>query len=186
MAFMTRAEHFFGGLLARCERHPALTTAFFFAFTLAVRYGFAFAAWGFFGFPFQRYDPYMYVVKGLEIAAGDFSPIRTHGLGWPVVLGAVFRFWHGSSVFENLAISSTVATFFSALALFPLLYLMKKIDTHPRTFFLLLVLFSTSFLLTLPENDSIAMADPLFTFLFLVSLCFLYAARGHEPFLAVS
>lgn len=185
MAVMDYMERFFGRLFSWCERNLLLVTVFFFALTAAIRCGFAFTAWRFFGFPYQRYDPYMYVVKGMEIVAGDWSPVRTHGLGWPAVLGGIFRIWHGSSAFENLVIASIVAALLSALSLLPFLYIGKKIDAHPHAYLLSLVLFSSSFLLTLPENDSIAMADPLFVLLFLISLCFLYGSRRRQPLLAM-
>ncbi len=174
---MSRLDRFFGRIFAWCEKNPVFVIVIFFAVTLAIRYSLAFLAWRFLHFPFQRYDPYMYTVKGMEIAVGDWSPIRTHGLGWSAVLGAVFRVWHGSSILENLAIASFVAAVFSALSFFPLMYIGKKVDGNPRTLALLAVLFLSSFFLTVPENDSIAMADPLFVFLFLVSVCFLYSAR---------
>ncbi len=177
MAFLNRLDAKLGRLLRWCDGNMPLVLGFLFAATVCVRYGMALTAWDFLGFPFQRYDPYMYVVKGMEIAAGDWAPIRTHSLGWPVVLGGVFRLWHGSSIFENLTIASFVAIIFSALSFFPLMYIGRKVDGNPRTVVVLAVLFLSSFFLTVPENDSIAMADPLFIFIFLVSICFLYAAR---------
>lgn len=179
-----------GGFLERLfswyEKHPVLVTAFFFFLTLCVRYGFAFGAWRFFGFPFQRYDPYMYAVKGAEIARGDFLPISTHGLGWPALIGAVLWITGIRTPLENLATASVLAVVISAASIFPFMYIGRCISENARTRVLFLCLFASSFLLTLPENDSIAMADPLFVFLFLVSMYFLYAARVRPALLLVS
>ena len=186
MALVSSLDRFFGRIFSWCEKNPVLVIVIFFAVTVAIRYSLAFLAWRFLHFPFQRYDPYIYVVKGMEVAAGDWSPIRTHGIGWSAVLGVIFRVWHGSSVLENVVIASLVATLFSTLSIFPLVYIGRQIDKNPRTILLLLALFASSFTLTLPENDSIAMADPLFVFLFLVLFCFLYAARRNPLFLLCS
>lgn len=183
---MNRLDAFLGRLFAWCARNPVPVLAFFFVLSLCMRYVLAFSAWRFLGFPFQRYDPYLYTVKGLEIAAGDWSPLAAHGIGWPAVLGGVFSLWRGSSIFENMAIASFVAVFFSAAALFPLMAIARRAGADAYALLMLAALFASSFFLALPENDSIAMADPLFIFLFLSALAFLYMARVRPALLAAA
>lgn len=176
-------EHALESLFDWIERRPfvAIIVAFFVA--LLVRYVIAFGIWHLIGFPFQRYDPYIYTLKGLEIASGDFSPIRTHAIGWPLALGALFHFVRASSIFEHLALSSLLAVFLSAASIFPFLYLARKITSSSRATLIAGGFYIFAFNLILPENDSIAMSEPLFLLLFLSSLAFLYAAREKPIFL---
>lgn len=168
------------------RRRPiaAAVAAFFVA--LLVRYTIAFGIWHLIGFPFQRYDPYIYTLKGLEIASGDFSPIRTHAIGWPLALGALFSFVRASSIFENLALSSLFAVFLNAACVLPFLYLAWKVAPTARAATIAAGFFIFAFNLILPENDSIAMSEPLFLLLFLSSLAFLHAARQRPVFLNAS
>lgn len=43
------------------------------------------------GFQPFAWENFMYVVKGLRIADGDWLPLRYNAMGWPVALGAMFR-----------------------------------------------------------------------------------------------
>lgn len=163
--------------LAQPIRRPP-TLFLFFVVALIIRYFVSFTLWHFVNFPVQRYDPYLYVIKGLEIAHGDWSPIRTHAIGWPITLGIVFRFIGRSSLFENFVIASLASVFISALAIVPLYSIAKRVSANARALFLVMAFFCVSWPLTILENDSIAMSEPLFVFLFLSSIALLYAARA--------
>lgn len=167
----------FSRLFTWTERRPITASLIAFLVALFIRYTIAIGVWHLIGFPFQRYDPYLYTLKGLEIASGDFSPVRTHAIGWPLALGTLFSFIRGSSIFENLASASLLSVFLNAACVFPFLYLVRRITPSPRIAFIAAGFFIFAFSIILPENDSIAMSEPLFLFLFLSSLAFLYAAR---------
>ncbi len=174
-------------ILNRAERSIGLTIFFFFALTLLVRYFFPFLFWHLTNFPFQRSDPYIYVLKGLEIAHGDWSPIRTHAIGWPLLLAGLFRLVPHVSIFENLVSASLLASALSALSIFPLIYIIKHVDPSPRTHILTMAFFCFAFPLTIIEHSgAIAMSEPLFILLFLISIALLYAAQERPAMLLAS
>ena len=58
--------------------------------------------------PFNRVlreDAYNFVVKGMEIAHGDFSLDQVQAIGWPLLLGAVFSFLDVSDLFEAMIVA---------------------------------------------------------------------------------
>jgi len=73
--------------------------------------------------PFDRVlreDAYNFVVKGMEIAHGDFSLDRAQVIGWPLMLGSIFSFLDVSDVFEAMFVARWTAIAIFALCVFVL------------------------------------------------------------------
>ena len=52
-----------------------------------------------------REDAYNFVVKGMEIAHGDFSLDQPQAIGWPLMLGVVYSFLDVPNVFEAMFVA---------------------------------------------------------------------------------
>lgn len=73
--------------------------------------------------PFDRVlreDAYNFVVKGMEIAHGDFSLDRAQFIGWPLMLGSIFSFLDVSDVFEAMFVARWTSIAIFALCVFVL------------------------------------------------------------------
>lgn len=64
-----------------------------------------------------REDAYNFVIKGLEIANGDFSLDRAQAIGWPLVLGAAFLVMDVRNLFEAMFIARWASILCVAAAL---------------------------------------------------------------------
>ena len=133
--------------------------------------------------PIQRYDSYIYTLKALEITKGDWSPIRTHSVGWPAFLAAFFYFWQSSSIFENFLYAIIITTIVSSALIFPLAYLSGRLLYLKRNILLVLLSFIFTYSLIIPEGTLIILSEPLFSFLFLLALCFIFKARDQSGFI---
>jgi hypothetical protein len=158
-------------------KNPLFILTAFFIITLGIRLALPFIFWHTTDFPYQRYDPYIYVLKALEITHGDWSPIQTHAIGWPIALAGVFRLTTQPTIFENIIVASLFAGILSACAIFPFYALLRTIRQDIPFTITALSLFALSWPLSVIENSSIAMSEPLFIILFLSSLAFAYSSH---------
>ena len=125
-------------------------------------------------------DAYAYLLKALEITKGDFSPIATHALGWPLFLAPFLYLLQEPSIFVNMVWVSLISTTLGALAIFPLAYLGRKILNREG---LIILLFIFTFADGLNKYLLPGFSEPLFTILFLGSLAFLLRSQEDQKFI---
>lgn len=142
----------------------------FFLFATALRLAVTFKMFYWSLFPVQMYDPYVYVLKALEIARGDWTPVHTHAIGWSVFLAPVLRMWGARSIFEQFLVGIVAVSAVSGAIVFPLASLAKKYGLSWQATAGTLFAFSVSFAGIIPENNFFIPPEPLFTFLVLCGL----------------
>ena len=130
-----------------------------------------------------RYDSYVYLIKSLEITDGNLIPIKTHALGWPLATALFFYFFKSSSIFVNMIYAQFLSVFVNGLIIFPLYGICKKILDNKNTLLVLLI-FPLSYWLM--YSSSGFWTEPLFTFLLLVSLFYIYKSRENPNYILLA
>ena len=129
-------------------------------------------------------DGYIYVLKSLEITRGNFTPIRTHAIGWPLVMAFFFYFFKSESIFRYMIYARIISGIIGALCVFPLACIGSKLFNRKRDVFLLLVFFSFSPYMILYSIS--ALSEPLFTFLLLWCIYFIIRAKENRNNILIS
>ncbi len=75
--------------------------------------------------PFMGSDPFGYLLKSREILTGDWSQMKTHAMGWSIIMAPFFYFWNMSENFQYMPLQMTLSIIFSLLSV-PLFYLLAK------------------------------------------------------------
>jgi len=159
------------------EKHFTLTLVVLFILSLAIRLILT---------PYNlvlREDAYVYLLKSLEITKGNFVPILTHAIGWPLFMSPFFYLFGSTSIFQNMVYARIISNFVGALSIFPLAYIGKKL-LDKRSLILLLILFAFSSHLIISSTSAIT--GPLFTFLLLTSVYFIIKARENQNYILVA
>lgn len=159
------------------EKNFVLNLVLLFLLSLAVRL--YFTPFGF----VLREDAYAYLLKSLEITKGNFIPVHTHAIGWPLFMSPFLYFFGSNSLFQNMAYARIISIFIAAITIFPLAYLGKKLLGN-KNLFALLVLFA--FAPPLVSTSTSALTEPLFILLFLLSICFIIKARDNINYILLS
>jgi hypothetical protein len=165
-----RADLAWSRLVALEARRPAALVVMAFLLALAVR-----LAAAPFGTP-ANVDVFAYALKAREIAQGDLTPIRTHAIGWSLVLAPVVALVPGAPMLQVLDLVRLVAGVLGAAAVVPFAALARRaLDPPARLAALLLFPFAL-----LPVRMAVrGFAEPLFTLLLLGALAgALGGARG--------
>lgn len=130
-----------------------------------------------------RKDAYIYLVKSLEITKGNFVPILTRAIGWPLFMSPLFYLFGNTSIFQNMSYARIISDFVGSLSIFPLAYIGKKLlDKKSQIFLLILFAFSSHLVI----SSTSAMSEPLFTFLLLVSVCFIIKAKENQNYILMA
>lgn len=119
-----------------------------------------------------RKDAYIYVLKALEITHGNWSPLITHAIGWPLVISLFSWLSGASSLLQSMVVARILSALFGALTLIPISLMTKKI-VGERAGAIVVIL--TCFSNLLINSSASALAEPLFGFLlfcFLAVLCY--------------
>ena len=77
-------------------------------------------------------DGLAYLLKSLEIGAGNFMPIRTHGMGLSLLTAPIFKLLGSSSIFVNMVYAHFINIFISSLCIFPLYFIAKRIFSDKK------------------------------------------------------
>lgn len=159
------------------EKHFTLTLVVLFILSLSIRLILT---------PYNlvlREDAYVYLLKSLEITKGNFVPILTHAIGWPLFMSPFFYLFGSTSIFQNMIYARIISDFVGALSIFPLAYIGKKL-LDKRGLISLLILFAFSSHLIISSTS--ALTEPLFTFLLLISVYFIIKARENQNYILVA
>lgn len=106
------------------ERNESLALILIFAVAMAAQFVFfAYFPGGF----ILRYDSYLYLLKSIEIAHGNWMPLRTHSFGLSIFAAPFFHFFGSASVFVNMAYANFISLTLGALIVFPLYFLGKRL-----------------------------------------------------------
>lgn len=142
----------------------------FFFLAAAVRIAVTLSAFRLLAFPVQQFDSYVYVLKALEIGKGDWSPIATHGIGWPIFLAPLLRAFGAASLPENFAIGIVITAVMGAAAVFPLAALGKTFLPSSHATAMALIAYTFLFPAIVPESHFLIGSESLFVFFFLFSV----------------
>lgn len=116
-------------------------------------------------------DSFYFVEKAIEIVnSGNFSPLRSFSLGWPLFLSFFFSFVKNWSFESKLIFAQVISSILGALTIFPLYALAKGILKKTG---LVVLFFVFSFLPSLVESSWSAQTEPLFSLLFVSTILFL-------------
>ena len=126
-------------------------------------------------------DGLAYLLKSLEIGAGNFMPIRTHGMGLSLLTAPIFKLLGSSSIFVNMVYAHFINIFISSLCIFPLYFIAKRIFSDKKYIYLTLVLFTLSFWWLYGSIGFFA--EPLFTLILLTMLLLIMKADDNPRWL---
>src|SRR3989344_1508377 len=152
---MNHLEKKLNRLLIFFEENIYLTLFLAFALSLIVRFLLIFTIYYLVDFPIERYDPYIYVLKAIEIAGGDWSPIATHSFGLPIFMAPFFYFFQSPSIFVNLIYGNFIIVLLSSLLIAPFFLVARELLSSRRELTLALFSFIISFWLILPFYGAI-------------------------------
>jgi hypothetical protein len=120
-------------------------------------------------------DEHGYLLKAREIAAGDFTPIATHAIGWPLVLAPLLSAFPAAPIAEDMARVRMINAAVGALGVLPYFLLIRS-ALAPRARRLALWAYPFAGFSIVAATGG--MAEPLFTGLLLATLACLVAARS--------
>ncbi len=128
-----------------------------------------------------REDDYAYLLKSLEIAQGDLTPVRSQAIGTSLIFAPFFMLLHPASLSDAMIDARLLAIFASSLLLVPI-YLFARVYVARRYAFIA-ALFAACYPVILPSQISFT-SEVLFLPLVALSLALL--ARGdRKPFFYV-
>jgi 4-amino-4-deoxy-L-arabinose transferase-like glycosyltransferase len=114
-------------------------------------------------------DAYVYFLKAIEIAHGNFIPSQSQAVGLSLFSAPFFLIFGNDSLLHNMAVAKVVSCLFGAAVIFPIYLLVKELADR-RTRLIALLIFS--FWSVLVFNAAEFLTEPLFSFFFLFSLYF--------------
>lgn len=115
-------------------------------------------------------DGLAYLLKALEIAKGNFTPMTTHAIGWPLITAPLFYFFGSNSLFVNMVYAQLLNASLGILALLPVYWLARQF--LDKNYSLLAVgLTGVSFWWAFSSFGFFA--EPIFTIFLLLTLFFL-------------
>src|SRR5262245_21158200 len=112
-----RADDIWAHLDAFYERHPVRFVAMLTLVGLLLR-----LAATPFGAPINV-DVFAYMLKAIEIGRGEWTPVRSHAIGWSLVLAPVLAAVRGGSVMTLMNLTRVVADVAGALLIIPFAFL---------------------------------------------------------------
>lgn len=115
---------------------------------------------------FMDSDPFLYLLKAREIVAGNFEQMKTHSLGWSVILAPFFALFKGTNNFEYMPLQISISLIFSLLTV-PLFFLVSKIFLKDTIALLASAIYGLS--PHLIENSLLGLTEPSFIFICLLS-----------------
>lgn len=119
-----------------------------------------------------REDAYFYLKKGFEITKGDWTPIRTHFIGWSVFTALFLKLFGLQSIFQGMLLAKGISIVVTGASTFPFAYLTRKL-LDKKASIVSVIAFTCSPLLIKTGGD--AKSEPLFLLLIICLLCFLTA-----------
>ena len=119
-SLVDRADRIWDALTRLYEDHPVgfLTALVAIGFFLRV------AATPF-GTPVNL-DVFAYMLKAIEIGRGDWTPVRSHAIGWPILLAPVLAPFAHLSMMTWMNLTRLTADFVGALVVVPLAILVRE------------------------------------------------------------
>ncbi len=130
-----------------------------------------------------REDAYGYLLKSIEITKGNFIPVRTHPIGWPLFMSPFFYVFGKQSLFQNMVYARLISDVVGALAIFPLAYIGKKLLNTVSSIILLVIFVFVPPLVIISTS---VLSEPLFILLLLLSICFVLKSEENQYFLILS
>lgn len=158
------------------SRHFFVLTFFYFLCALAIRVIFT---------PnnILMTDGFIYFLKAIEMARGDFSPMLSSAHGWPLFLSPFLYFLQAAGIYQKMFYVRILSDLLGALTIFPLAYLAKNL-IKKENIYVPLSLFA--FYIQLVLSDTNGYTESLFTFLLLMSLLFIYKAFKNFNYLLLA
>ncbi len=130
---------------------------------------------------FVNSDALLYLTKAREILAGNWWQIKTHAMGWPVILAPFFWFLKGTQNFEYMALQQSVSLIFSLLSV-PIFFLLSKKFLKDASALLATTLFALS--PHLIENSISGLTETSFIFVCLLSFLLFLNQKPFSFYLA--
>ncbi|MFH1403492.1 MAG: hypothetical protein ABIH11_04405 [Candidatus Altiarchaeota archaeon] len=153
-----------GSALRKSEKHFAATVLTLFLVSLCVR------LWAAPSGIVLREDGFIYLLKAIEITRGNFSPLLSRSIGWPLFMSPMLGLLDVEDVFQGMRYARLISEFLGALTIIPLAYVGLRLFECRYTL-MLLALFAFS--PGLVESSGAATSESLFIILLLMMVYFM-------------
>ena len=130
-----------------------------------------------------REDAYIYVMKGIEISRGNFTPSLTHAIGLSFFLAPFFKLFGSDSIFQNMLYARIISVIVGSLSIFPLALICKKLLGRTKA---LLVLIFFCFSNELIISAYSVYTEPLFMLLLLLTVLFILKSTENRNWILAS
>ncbi len=115
---------------------------------------------------FINSDSLTYLVKAREIVQGNFEQMKTHAIGWPIILAPFFSLFKYNNNFEYMPLQISLSIIFSLLTV-PLVFLIGRFFLKETTAILATTIYALSPHLIM--NSIVGLTVPAFIFFCLLS-----------------
>jgi 4-amino-4-deoxy-L-arabinose transferase-like glycosyltransferase len=126
-----------------------------------------------------REDALAYLIKAREIASGNFIPILTHAMGWPIMLSLFVK----NTLFNGMTTSRIISSIIGSASIIPLFLISKKLLGRRMALLASLLFVFEPILITSAYSG---LTEPLFALLLLFALYFLQKSEEKGIYAAVA
>src|SRR5262245_47819856 len=70
-------------------------------------------------------DVFAYMLKAIEIGRGEWTPVRSHAIGWSILLAPVLAAARGFSIMTRMNLTRAMADVAGALLVIPFAFLVR-------------------------------------------------------------
>ena len=137
----------------------------------------------FFGTPFKtvlREDAYFYLLKGFEITEGNWVPIRSHSIGWSIILAFFLKLFAIQSLYSGMILSRILSILAIGFSIFPFSGLANKLIDKRSAIIAVLAFALSPILIRTVSSGFAGYSEPVFILLIISTMYFL-ADSANKP-----
>lgn len=120
-----------------------------------------------------REDAYYFLLKGFEIAEGNWVPIHSHSIGWSMVLAVFLKVFGIRSIFNGMILSRVLSILIMGLSIFPFSSLANKLTDKKSAIIAVLAFTFSPTLIRTGGSDYSGYSEPLFILLVISTMDYL-------------
>lgn len=133
-----------------------------------------------------REDAYYYLIKGFEIAQGNWIPMHSHSIGWSIVLAAFLKVFGIRSIFDGMILSRVLSILIMGLSIFPFSGLANKLTDKKSSIVAVFAFALSPILIRTGGLEYSGYSEPLFILLVISTVYYLAdsANKSHRIVIA--
>lgn len=142
----------------------------------------------FFGNTFEtvlREDAYVFLLKGFEISEGNWTPLRGHSIGWPVILAFFLKLFCIESLYSGMILSRILSILAIGFSIFPFSWLANKLVDKKSAIIAVLAFALSPIMIRSVVSNYGGYTEPVFILLVISAMYFL-ADSANKPVNAVT